>query len=410
MKTGNRKKKICFSIVALLMLTLAVWISEENNTVFSGNGGLLRYEQGEGEYEAEVMLEIDGAEGIEWKVLVPERKLTKEEEQDLLFEAIREIEKEFAGENDSMEKIQNKVIMHDTYQDGKVTAEWEFSNYELIAENGVIAEEAMTEECETVEAKVNLTCEDSTIIYEFCFVVYKREKTEEELFYEKLNQFISESGKEEGTEFLWLPKELEGHSLIWKNKKSKLPLQVFALGMIVLMLLPALEAEREKEARKKREEELMLEYPELLNKLTLLLGAGMTLQGAWRQITTKYTEKNRKKGIPCAVYEEMLITLREMESGKGEMKAYEAFGERCGLAQYRKLSGYLVQNMKKGNQGLCELLNREAQEAFEERKNLAKQYGEKAGTKLLLPMLLMLGIVIFIIMVPAVISFQSGVS
>lgn len=410
MKTGEQKKKTGFSIVVLLLFTFLVWKSEENNTVFSENGSLLRYEPGEGEYEAEVMLEIDEAEGIEWKVLVPEQKLTKEEEQDLLFAAMEEIEAEFAGENESMEKIQNKVIMHDTYQDGKVTAEWEFSNYELIAESGVIVEDAMTSESETVEAKVNLTCEDSAIIYEFCFVVYKREKTEEELFYEKLNQFISESGEQEGTEFLRLPKELEGHSLIWKDKKSKLSLQVFALGLIVMILLPALEAEKEKEAQKKREEELMLEYSELLNKLTLLLGAGMTLQGAWRQITAKYTEKNRKKGVPYAVYEEMLITLREIESGKGEMKAYEAFGARCGLARYRKLSGYLVQNMKKGNQGLCELLNREAEEAFEERKNLAKQYGEKAGTKLLLPMLLMLGIVIFIIMIPAVISFQSGVN
>ena len=70
------------------------------------------------------------------------------------------------------------------------------------------------------------------------------------MFYEKLNQLISQNGETEGTEFLWLPTELEGHSLIWKDKESHLPLQVLAIGMIVVMLLPALEAEREKEARK----------------------------------------------------------------------------------------------------------------------------------------------------------------
>lgn len=57
---------------------------------------------------------------------------------------------------------------------------------------------------------------------------------------------------------------------------------------------------------------------------------------------------------------------------------------------------------------MAALLEQEAEEAFEERKNSAKKLGEEAGTKLLFPMLLMLGIVIAIIMVPALLSFQIG--
>ena len=45
---------------------------------------------------------------------------------------------------------------------------------------------------------------------------------------------------------------------------------------------------------------------------------------------------------------------------------------------------------------MAALLEQEAEEAFEERKNSAKKLGEEAGTKLLFPMLLMLGIVIAI--------------
>lgn len=39
--------------------------------------------------------------------------------------------------------------------------------------------------------------------------------------------------------------------------------------------------------------------------------------------------------------------------------------------------------------------------AFEQRKNLAKKLGEEAGTKLLLPLFLMLGVVMIMIVVPA---------
>ena len=411
MKMQRQKKKMVLLSVGVLLLSAVLWWSEKNETILSEDASLLRGENGTGEYEAELLLEIDETEETEWTVIVPEQRMTKKEEEALLAGAIAEIEAEFAGENESLENIKDKVNIRSGYQDGKVIAEWEFSNHGLIAESGFIDEDAMEAESEMVEANVYLTCEDSNLIHEFYFIVCKKEKSEEELFYEKLNQFISESGKTEGTEFLRLPTELEGHSLIWKDKESYLPLQVLTLGMVVVMLLPALEAEREKEVRKKREEQLMREYPELVNKLALLLGAGMTLQGAWRQVTTKYTEKRvNGQNETGVVYEEMLITQREIESGKGEVRAYEAFGERCGLPKYRKLSSHLIQNMKKGNRGLCELLEREAAESFAERKNMAQQYGEEVGTKLLLPMMLMLGIVIFVIMVPAVISFQSGVS
>ena len=106
------------------------------------------------------------------------------------------------------------------------------------------------------------------------------------------------------------------------------------------------------------------------------------------------------------VYDEMILTYREIESGMGEARAYERFGERCGLRQYRKFSNLLAQNLKKGTRGLSALLEEEAENAFEERKSQARKYGEEAGTKLLLPMMLMFGIVVVIIIVPAIISFQ----
>ena len=43
--------------------------------------------------------------------------------------------------------------------------------------------------------------------------------------------------------------------------------------------------------------------------------------------------------------------------------------------------------------------------AWEERKNLARRLGEEAGTKLLLPLFLMLLVVMVIMVVPALFSF-----
>ena len=66
----------------------------------------------------------------------------------------------------------------------------------------------------------------------------------------------------------------------------------------------------------------------------------------------------------------------------------------------------LTQNLRKGSKGLSELLRAEADQAFEERKAAAKKRGEEAGTKLLLPMFMMLSMVLLIVIVPAFLSIQ----
>lgn len=409
MKRRSQKKKLFLAVIGVFIVSFMVWLKEES--VLLGNGQLMRQGKGKGEYEAELILQIDETEETEIVIVVPEQTLTEKEEQIFLAAAVEEIKETFIGNNESFSEIRKAIKISKSYQDGMVSAEWKFGITGLIDENGVILEEVMENTVENVKAEVKLTCEDSYMIYEFYFTVYKLEKSKEELFYEKLKQLIKENGEEEGTQVLWLPEELEGHSLVWKGKKSNLWLEVFIIGVVIVMLLPALEWEKKKTERIKREENLLRAYPEMVNKLSLLLGAGMSLRRAWKEIAEKYQkELERKQRESCVLYEEMLVTLREIESGKGEKKAYEDFANRCGLQKYRKFSNYLIQNLKKGNNGLCELLECEAREVFTERKMMVRQEGEKAGTKLLLPMILMLGIVIFIIMIPAVLSFENGIN
>ena len=61
--------------------------------------------------------------------------------------------------------------------------------------------------------------------------------------------------------------------------------------------------------------------------------------------------------------------------------------------------------MRRGSRELIDLLSTEAEEAFEERKRKARILGEKAGTKLIFPTMLMLLVVIAVIMTPAFVSF-----
>jgi hypothetical protein len=88
-----------------------------------------------------------------------------------------------------------------------------------------------------------------------------------------------------------------------------------------------------------------------------------------------------------------------------EAACYEYFGNRCGVVCYKKLSSMLIQNLRKGTDGLIEAMDNEVRIAFEERKAVARKLGEEAQTKLMLPMMLMLSVVMIIIMIPAYLSF-----
>lgn len=160
------------------------------------------------------------------------------------------------------------------------------------------------------------------------------------------------------------------------------------------------EIDQKLEARKR---ELLLDYPEIVNKLALYMGAGMTIRNAFFKMGEDY--KKQREQRKKYVYEEILITCHELQGGRSETEAYERFGKRCQVQAYIKLSALLSQNIRKGSNDLLRMFRQEADNAFIERKNMAKRLGEEAGTKLLMPMMIMLCVVMVIIIIPAYFSF-----
>ena len=150
---------------------------------------------------------------------------------------------------------------------------------------------------------------------------------------------------------------------------------------------------------------MLLDYPELLSKFTVLLQAGLAARNVWERMVMEYEGQKKSGKKPRYAYEEMEITWNQMKNGMYESRAYGEFGRRCGLHPYMKFGALLEQNLRQGTTGLALRLKEEALSAFEERKNLARRLGEEAETRLMLPMFLMLFMVLTVIMVPAFLSF-----
>ena len=164
-------------------------------------------------------------------------------------------------------------------------------------------------------------------------------------------------------------------------------------------------SKEQQEEMAKRAEQLLMDYPSLIMKFTLLIQAGMTARKVFQKMSADYMRNRSKTGRYA--YEAITIMCHEMDSGVAELEAYRRFGERCGQMKYKTFSTILIQNLQKGSHRMADLLEKEALEAWDERKRKARVLGETAATKLLVPMVMMLAVVMAIIMIPAFLSFYG---
>lgn len=173
------------------------------------------------------------------------------------------------------------------------------------------------------------------------------------------------------------------------------------LAVIIVIGLPFFLDYRLNEKIEEKRLSIQSEFPEFINKLLLLVNAGMTISKAWEKIVLE-----NKKRTP--LYNELDITMAEINGGKPESVAYEEFARRCKIKEVIKCVSIIVLNLKKGGSQVVPALREQADDCWELRKAAAKQQGEKASSKLMLPMALMLVGIIMIVVLPAILA-MSGV-
>lgn len=140
-----------------------------------------------------------------------------------------------------------------------------------------------------------------------------------------------------------------------------------------------------------RSSQLIGDFSEVVSKLALLTNAGMILREAW-ELTSKVGD-----GV---FYQEMRNAVVEMENGISESEAIRRFGIRCMMPEIKKFSATLIQGIQKGNSELSSMLQNQSAEIWNLRKQNVRRQGEKAASKLMIPIFMMFVGVIIMVVVP----------
>lgn len=351
-----------------------------------------------GEEDQEITL-FASAQGKEEKlqVQIAGRQLKEEELESLYQECVQKLQEIIKGQNTDLEEVTYDLYLPDSLEGYPFEIQWKSSDFTLLDTDGTLGNVA-GRAGDMVRLTAVLYCADIMLEHEFSIGigqiggkrVWREQLTE--AFWE---QDMSSRYEEE----IPLPEMVNGERVLWKIQKENkewifLLLTSFAaLGVFFL---------KDKDLHDQvmfRKKSMKLAYPGIVNKFVLYMGAGMTVRGSFYKIATDYQKNHEGEENPA--YEEMLYSCHELGAGVSEGAVYERFGKRSGLQEYARFASMLGQNIKKGNVALLVRLQEEADKAMQENLQYRKRIGEEAETKLLIPMIMMMGIVMLLVMLPA---------
>ncbi len=142
---------------------------------------------------------------------------------------------------------------------------------------------------------------------------------------------------------------------------------------------------------KKRSETFLLEFPNAVSTIALLVNSGMILREAWREVS--FSGEN-------LLYFEMRKVNDDIDNGVSEADALYAFANRCVTPEIKKFTSFIVQGLEKGSKDLADALKNQTDELWENKKQLTLQKGDMAASKLLIPLMIMFVGVLIMIMGP----------
>lgn len=401
----NRFRTSLIVLVSLLILSAVVFIGQLGKE--KNENRIRRGDYGETSQIVTRKFQLGDSKEKDLDIEVFSREYSKEQADEIFNKIQSELPEIILGDNKSLNEVRSPLNLIKSFEDKVISIYWSSEDDRLIGNDGQVFNMDIGDEGREIQLEYRIQCGEfickNYIDVRVFPPIFTKEEAMEQSLYRSVNNEELKSRKDE---FYSLPDKINGIEIKWSSKDKNMVIPLIVFAVILSVFVYYLQGKKLDEQLKLRKRQLLSDYYEIANKIILYIEAGVSAKLAFNKLARDYSEyKKANRGIFRYAYEEILIMCREIQSGVSEIKAYENCGKRCELIQYKKLFGYLAQSIKKGSGFVIDKLKSEIQDAFEERKANAVRLGEEASTKLMLPMLMMLSIVIAILIIPAFIAF-----
>ena len=224
--------------------------------------------------------------------------------------------------------------------------------------------------------------------------------------FSKLKRYLARMDEANpGTMEVKLPGKWGSFTIKEDRQNNNLPLVIAMAGFLCLMV-PGIRLWRLRQQGELTRRQTEKDFSSIVHRLTLYMGSGLSFMSAIDRISRDYCDYRITKGRRYA-YEKILIMDRQMKAGVSQTQACRGWGDRFRGTSYQKLALILIQSFSRGSREAGAMMDKEEAEAFRMHVDRARKEGEEASTKLLFPMIIMLGEVTLLVMLPAILRFNS---
>ena len=394
-----KKITVCMGVILVgSMLGLIVSIRAGNSARLGENGEIIRGSFRDSAEEVELQGEF--ADGIQrFRVNVETRRLSENEVLQLYEEFQKKLSGLILGNNTDLMSISDDLNLWESYPDYPFMVDWKSERPDLVSSDGVVNR---TDEDSDVTLTAIVRYGEWQWEQQIVVRIVQPAMSEEERIYREREQMLFITEEESRDKESWiLPSEWQGNEVKWKLVVRDNGLIIWGASIAVAILIYFFTDKDLHDTVEKRKQAMKRDYPEVVHKLVLYMGAGMTIRGSMQKIADDYSKIPEKNKTDRPIYQEIQFACREIHMGTSEAKAYEHMGKRCGVQECIRLGTLLTQNLKKGNSTLLNRLREEVERANEEHLQYARKKGEEAQTRLLVPMVMMLMVVMLILIIPA---------
>ena len=221
-------------------------------------------------------------------------RVYSKEEADEAFQAIMDtMEVRIRGENPSLMEVQTDLALP-TLSDEGIRLKWYSSDSNMINASGKLMGEVEKEQ--DVILSVELSAGDYRQNYEIPIRILPPERSQKE---KQLKEFLKELNRQDMEQntrpWLELPRNFNGKELRYQFQKEDDSKSILLIGVVLAVLLVMREKSQTKQNNQKRERELLLDYADVLSKIMVLTGAGLTVRNSWERMVMDYEEALEQK-------------------------------------------------------------------------------------------------------------------
>ena len=318
MEAGKKeiRKRQCICLLASAAVFLTVWLSDEQQTL--KDGAIHRGDYGEEETEYELWVSgLEEAE-IPITVTVNSRKRQEQEAREIREQWAENLPEEVLQKNTSLHEVRTNLNLIAYDNATGLELDWESGDTELIDSFGTVYNESLPPEGKQTTLILTVSDDRGSSQFRLPVTVFPpllsdTDKKQKELLsaIDELDHITEES------EWMKLPEYFDGKTLSYRMERDYSSFLILAIGAVMSVLYGFEDKIRQKEKEKKRKEQLALEYSELVSKLQIYLGAGMTVRTAWERIAKDYERRlSKQEKIVSPAYEEAANVCKDLQSQK----------------------------------------------------------------------------------------------